>query len=263
MKELGNVQNWAEMLERDFLVLGEWVRLVDGESEDGSESVSSWTDSEGEEDDVHGHRHGNDTNGVHTRASVTDEAEPLHTKVEGTGKGKATEPSQPDERHTDADGDLQMDETPHETPHGEEDKAADTDPLMVGIKINGTPIDPAHELEVDHRMADQVADATSEVMHDDEILAEVSPKMNMDEVVLHENVYHGQLDSKNVGLDGSSDNEVVVLRTDPSTALAGRHSASSVADIKQIVDTKKKEHGVFGRPLGSQESRVEESSVAT
>lgn len=28
LKELGNVQNWAEMLERDFLVLGETLRLV-------------------------------------------------------------------------------------------------------------------------------------------------------------------------------------------------------------------------------------------
>lgn len=53
VKELGNVQNWAEMLERDFLVLGEFVRLVDGGSEDGSEG--SWTESEEEsENDDHG-----------------------------------------------------------------------------------------------------------------------------------------------------------------------------------------------------------------
>jgi len=40
IKELGNVQNWAEVLERDFLVVGEVLRLVDQGSE------SSWTGSE-------------------------------------------------------------------------------------------------------------------------------------------------------------------------------------------------------------------------
>jgi len=42
VKELGNVQNWAEMLERDFLVLQETLRLVDESLE------SDWeTESEG------------------------------------------------------------------------------------------------------------------------------------------------------------------------------------------------------------------------
>jgi hypothetical protein len=45
VKELGNVQNWAEMLERDFLVLGETLRLANRGS--GSESGSWETDSEG------------------------------------------------------------------------------------------------------------------------------------------------------------------------------------------------------------------------
>lgn len=52
VKELGNVQNWAEMLERDFLVLGETIRLANGGSESGSYSGSGseWeTDSEGDE----------------------------------------------------------------------------------------------------------------------------------------------------------------------------------------------------------------------
>lgn len=30
IKELGDVQNWAEMLERDFMVLEETMRLVEG-----------------------------------------------------------------------------------------------------------------------------------------------------------------------------------------------------------------------------------------
>lgn len=50
MKELGNVQNWAEMLERDFLVLGETLRLA----RKGSSSGSSWSGSE--EGDMDGER---------------------------------------------------------------------------------------------------------------------------------------------------------------------------------------------------------------
>ncbi|KAI3393478.1 hypothetical protein diail_4199 [Diaporthe ilicicola] len=45
VKELGDVQNWAERLERDFLVLEETMRLVHRGSRSGSESGSSWTGS--------------------------------------------------------------------------------------------------------------------------------------------------------------------------------------------------------------------------
>lgn len=48
VKELGNVQNWAEVLERDFLVLGETLRLADGGSS-GTGSWSSWSGSEDED----------------------------------------------------------------------------------------------------------------------------------------------------------------------------------------------------------------------
>lgn len=44
VKELGNVQNWAEMLEIDFLVLQETVRLANGGSASGS--GSEWSGSE-------------------------------------------------------------------------------------------------------------------------------------------------------------------------------------------------------------------------
>jgi hypothetical protein len=44
IKEIGNVQNWAEVLEREFLVLEETARLVAGDWE--SESEGSWTGSE-------------------------------------------------------------------------------------------------------------------------------------------------------------------------------------------------------------------------
>lgn len=53
LKELGNVQNWAEMLERDFLVLGETLRLAnlpsdeeEWESTEGEESMSESDDEE-------------------------------------------------------------------------------------------------------------------------------------------------------------------------------------------------------------------------
>jgi hypothetical protein len=51
VKELGNVQNWAEMLERDFLVLGETIRLANGggsHSGSGSGSDSEWETDESE-----------------------------------------------------------------------------------------------------------------------------------------------------------------------------------------------------------------------
>lgn len=41
MRELGDVQNWAEMLERDFMVLEETMRMVEGGDETGLESGGS------------------------------------------------------------------------------------------------------------------------------------------------------------------------------------------------------------------------------
>jgi hypothetical protein len=40
VKETGDIQNWAEMLERDLLVLEETVRLVDGKGEVDSKNVN-------------------------------------------------------------------------------------------------------------------------------------------------------------------------------------------------------------------------------
>lgn len=41
MKDFGDVQNWAEMLERDFMVLEETMRLVEGGEEVETESGGS------------------------------------------------------------------------------------------------------------------------------------------------------------------------------------------------------------------------------
>lgn len=47
VKELGNVQNWAEVLEREFLVLEETMRLVrEGSCESCGSGSGSWTGSE-------------------------------------------------------------------------------------------------------------------------------------------------------------------------------------------------------------------------
>ncbi|KAM4060081.1 GCN5-like protein 1 (GCN5L1) domain-containing protein [Hirsutella rhossiliensis] len=59
VKELGNVQNWAEVLERGFLVLEETVRLANGGGDSGSGSCSCSEcgredDDEEEEDDDDG-----------------------------------------------------------------------------------------------------------------------------------------------------------------------------------------------------------------
>ncbi|KAI8684610.1 Biogenesis of lysosome-related organelles complex 1 subunit 1 [Fusarium keratoplasticum] len=65
LKELGNVQNWAEVLERDFLVLEETVRLANGEGSCScscSECGSVGSDSE-DEMDVDGPKKGVDDHG--------------------------------------------------------------------------------------------------------------------------------------------------------------------------------------------------------
>ncbi|KAH7561813.1 hypothetical protein BM1_02917 [Bipolaris maydis] len=43
LNEVGDIQNWAEMIERDLLVLEETMRLVDGEGGDGREESASGT----------------------------------------------------------------------------------------------------------------------------------------------------------------------------------------------------------------------------
>jgi hypothetical protein len=44
LNEIGDIQNWAEMIERDLLVLEETMRLVDGRAETKSASgTSGWS----------------------------------------------------------------------------------------------------------------------------------------------------------------------------------------------------------------------------
>ncbi|KAI1418064.1 hypothetical protein F5Y13DRAFT_34778 [Hypoxylon sp. FL1857] len=69
IKELGNVQNWAEVLERDFLVLEETMRLVREGSGSDDESCSecsrsSWSGSYSADDSRAGSRRGSVTGGA-------------------------------------------------------------------------------------------------------------------------------------------------------------------------------------------------------
>ncbi|KAI0972878.1 hypothetical protein F4678DRAFT_459734 [Xylaria arbuscula] len=99
IKELGNVQNWAEVLERDFLVLEETMRLVrDGgadSSDEGSSgsdysgSYSSGSESERDGDGVAGSRK-NSVDELRERNREGEDKVPAPTKKE---KGKAVDGS--------------------------------------------------------------------------------------------------------------------------------------------------------------------------
>ncbi|KAI0843499.1 hypothetical protein F5Y06DRAFT_5638 [Hypoxylon sp. FL0890] len=84
IKELGNVQNWAEVLERDFLVLEETMRLVregSGSDDDSCSECtrSSWSGSYSADNSRAGSR----------RGSVTGEAD-----GDGDGDGKNKQPEE-------------------------------------------------------------------------------------------------------------------------------------------------------------------------
>lgn len=102
VKELGNVQNWAEVLERDFLVVGEVLRLIDGESEESERWSEDGSDSDWSEDGGHGEmdqerderlngdggmaRGDIDTHMPDANTSIPDANGP-HTNDNGKGKG--------------------------------------------------------------------------------------------------------------------------------------------------------------------------------
>ncbi|KAI0418752.1 hypothetical protein F5X98DRAFT_109254 [Xylaria grammica] len=92
IKELGNVQNWAEVLERDFLVLEETMRLVrEGSTESGDDgsSCSDYTGSywSGSESEGEGERSGTKlgSRGSSRKGSASDLRE-----GQGDGEEKST-----------------------------------------------------------------------------------------------------------------------------------------------------------------------------
>jgi hypothetical protein len=163
VKELGNVQNWAEMLERDFLVLGEWVRLVDKGSESEWESSSSYTGSEsgGEEaeersrkDDIgkeiNGGSHGSKTGDANKNTDMVH-AERGAESIEEVATSK-DDTLQVGERraHLDADGDLQMQEAPYDAQPMDEDKPAPMDLEIGGVSGTGGIRQDTHVEDIDH-----------------------------------------------------------------------------------------------------------------
>ncbi|KAL6833455.1 hypothetical protein J3E69DRAFT_324113 [Trichoderma sp. SZMC 28015] len=109
VKELGNVQNWAEVLERGFLVLEETVRLANG-GEDSDEAGSQCTCScsecgsdsdmdveEGEgSDGGHGNANSGVENGAERRMDVDGMSDASRSLMDldsstGTGRAKGSE----------------------------------------------------------------------------------------------------------------------------------------------------------------------------
>ncbi|KAJ9138695.1 hypothetical protein NKR23_g8355 [Pleurostoma richardsiae] len=96
VKETGNVQNWAEVLERDFLVLEETVRMVrEGSSSSGGSC--SWTGSEGSRSgseaggDGEGHRDGEGDVRMGDDGAAGDQRGGEEGPVTGDAKLKAAE----------------------------------------------------------------------------------------------------------------------------------------------------------------------------
>jgi hypothetical protein len=100
VKELGNVQNWAEMLERDFLLLSETLRLV----EKGSDEESDW--------ETEGSYSGSDEEMEGTGGEEGEEAKKVVDE----------EPRLKEEMQVDGEGDTAMDGT------GQEDKGKGKEP---------------------------------------------------------------------------------------------------------------------------------------
>jgi hypothetical protein len=122
VKELGNVQNWAEMLERDFLVVEETLRLVrngnrprEGGSGDyeGSdwETSNSWTGSwSGSEDR-------DEWDGERDQESIAGDLRRGKVRPVDADVGQVGDQFQDEwveERHLDLEGDTAMDGAEHE-----------------------------------------------------------------------------------------------------------------------------------------------------
>lgn len=114
LKEVGNVQNWAEMLERDFSVVEETLRRVRGGGSEGSWSGSSWSGSEsgeveGDEENVGGGGGGDEMEGMEVTSPSSDFA---NVDTGNCIKGKGIDRSSMDQ--TIADGSPPINNT-HDT----------------------------------------------------------------------------------------------------------------------------------------------------
>ncbi len=87
VKELGNVQNWAELLHTDFLVLEETMRLVREGGVSGS-SGSSWSGSWSGSEAGDGEPGPSSAAATEATAPAADTADTADTAPEPAGKGK-------------------------------------------------------------------------------------------------------------------------------------------------------------------------------
>ncbi|KAK3941766.1 hypothetical protein QBC46DRAFT_92058 [Diplogelasinospora grovesii] len=109
VKEIGNVQNWAEMLEREFIIIEETLRLVREGSDSGSYS-GSWSGSEsgrsrspspGREAAAQSDSMRRDDDGDVIMTEGDDGQPQVHAQKADKGKGKEVDPS-----HTSMDVDA-------------------------------------------------------------------------------------------------------------------------------------------------------------
>ncbi|KAG5976782.1 hypothetical protein E4U56_001453 [Claviceps arundinis] len=117
VKEVGDVQNWAELLERGFLVLEETIRLANGGDEEGSGSEGGnergscteggWSDGDGDDDgddadrgreqnrlgNGNGNGNGNGSLRRRSRAEVMDDLDDLRKSLHNGRNGTTLEDS--------------------------------------------------------------------------------------------------------------------------------------------------------------------------
>jgi hypothetical protein len=123
IKELGNVQNWAEMLERDFLVLQETVRLANEESDGSWETESAYSGSEDEESDKDAQEEV-DKSAEYDGAALGDVDAGLESKSSVDQEGDT---QMQDAEHEDK-GDTEMQDTEHKDKGKGKEKMVETEP---------------------------------------------------------------------------------------------------------------------------------------
>jgi hypothetical protein len=229
VKELGNVQNWAEVLERDFLVLGELVRLVrkgdrergwDG-GEEGWETSSGSGSWSGSEDGSEGGG-GGEPVGDGERRSTDNIDEPPLSRELGLPSQNAVKGDEGDQ--------MIVDKTASEP---EPQKAGDDDHAMKGTgdaaaDPTGEEISPVNghqELKAVH------GDAAAHIIDEGAQAAPGRPKAvddDGDTAMDGAEAYDGEDTGKG---KEPEDQHQVIIGEDPSAAATTSSGSASTADL--------------------------------